>query len=328
MIRLFTVFLMLFALPLCAAASQFTKLEESLLHGDIRTARQEVERLYRDKATITTSAVRQLKAYEYVTKALEAARRAQDASQAFVSNAFEREAFTEVDLAYNRFQSTWSALTRERLPVSKPIIELINTTKNETSSAYVAAKTALASREEERKRAVEQKQERQHREAAKKEQERRAAIEAEKNRKEEEVATAKQEKTDRLDALNESAKAAGYKAIHRKFGVARFLYYAMTKGSLEEGLGHVFWVGISERDKMLDQKFKLSQAVDGWDIYDLYDVGPNGAIRLSIAIPTTGMVIEGSILRPGFYAFKGPRKFVTVMGAEKIVQTFEKVNLD
>lgn len=217
-----------------------------------------------------------------------------------------------VKMACKSFVANWQALPSPLPPISDKLKD-----KFEATYAEVNSKCAMAKVEYEK------------------------ALEEEEQQGKERVAAdiVKRKETDKkwnqkLSALDANAKAKGFLGLDKRFGIGRFLYGAQRNGDLVEGLNRVFWTSISTTDSSVDKEFKLSQVVDGYQIYSftgwiqLGDLFDGNEISLAIAIPDTGLPMQGQRLSAGFYAFKGNLTFKSASGANVIVQKFEPVIFD
>lgn len=130
--------------------------------------------------------------------------------------------------------------------------------------------------------------------------------------------------------IDATLKKSGHKGINKQFGIGRFLYFAMNgKTSLEEGLDYAFWTELSEKDRSVDDKWKLSQVIDDYEIYKITEFKGGEVISLTIAIPAQPkMAMEGQKLKDGLYLFTGNVDFVSISGVPILIQGFQPVNLN
>jgi hypothetical protein len=134
---------------------------------------------------------------------------------------------------------------------------------------------------------------------------------------------------DKLDALSDAAVVQGYKGLNKEVGPARFLIDAMRGASLEDGLNQVFRTQRSNWEGGADDLFRLSQVVDGWQIYDFSRWTGEEWLRFSIAVPDDGgFTMEDQHLKEGFYVYEGPVEFTTVTGVSRRIQVFKPVELN
>lgn len=324
--RSFIVFCLL--LPAIAAAGAFDELDKNLLQGDLDTAKQQVEKMFKTASIVTSRAVVTLQNYEKVLKTLQSAKKFQDAASKFEASEKTISEFSAVGYSYNEFRGAWSAMPK-KLHVSQELVTHVNSTNEASRQRMIDAEIQHKEAESQRKQAVEIEREskRQARDDAEKR--RIAAADAGRKKEEAEERARANAHEARIDTTNHAAVKAGYRGINKKYGVGRFLYHASKDGSLESGLNEIFWVKLSDRDQQIDQKWKLSQVVDGWEIYEIRDWSGKELIHLSIAVKAKGgLPMEGQRLKGDYYVFRGNMQFKTVAGAMRIIQKFEQVALD
>lgn len=322
-------FVLCLLLPVVVAeAGTFDELDKNLQQGDLDTAKQQIEKMFKTASIVTSRSVVTLQSYEKVLKTLQSTKKFQDIAGKFETSEKTTSEFSTLRYSYNEFRSAWSAMPKN-LPVSKELVALLNSTSEATRQKIVEAETQHKEVESQRKQALEA--ERESKRQAREDAEKKRLADADAERKKEEVAERAKANAHnaKINAINDAAVKAGYKGINKKYGVGRFLYHASKDGSLESGLNEIFWVKLSERDQQIDQKWRLSQVVDGWEIYEIRDWSGEELVHLSIAVKAKGgLPIEGQRLKGDYYVFRGNMQFKTVAGAMRIVQKFEQVALD
>lgn len=133
-----------------------------------------------------------------------------------------------------------------------------------------------------------------------------------------------------IQKIDDGLKGNGHKGLHKKYGVGRFLYRAMRgEISLEDGVGYAFWTELSDVDKRVDNKWRLSQVIDNYEIYKITEFASGEYITMTIAIPAnTKMPMEGQTLKDGFYLFTGNVEFISVAGIPMLIQGFTPITLN
>lgn len=333
----------------------FEKLDVLILSGDIAGAEAEIESLNNDTSIITSKVVTTLRCYEKILKVLKAGDRYKENEAIFSRTVMGEDDISKIEGAYRSFGIAWNDLTQKGNGISNgEIVSQLNSLRDEINEKYKTARQQYEAAYE--KRMEEQEKLRLAEEARRKEQAERelakrraeeerlkaeekrledeyarelAEMEAEKARAEAEKITEQEALKAKLNELDAIAIGEGFKGLNKEYGVARFLYFASKNGNLEDGLNQVFWSNLSQKDLKSDQKFKLSQVVDGLEIYQLDEWGgiSNGWISLSIAVPAESMPMEGQRLKHEFYIFEGNIEFSTVVGTTRIVQKFSPIDI-
>ena len=322
-----TLLCMLLVFPLTAGAKNlFEGLESMILSGNLDAAHEQVEQMFRTHSIVTSPAIKSVKDYEKIVNALQAAENLETAYNNFSESTRTREEFEAFELSYSSYRSAWSKMSGS-LRVSQKMVDHVNGINASVTKRYRDAETAREEAQVAESERLEKQREREEQERERKEQERRAKYEAEQQAQIEREAAEERARQEKLSALDLAARDAGFNGLNMNYGVARFLYNASKEGTLADGIEQVFWTNLSAREARLDSKFKLSQVVDGWEIYELSEWSGDELVRLSIAIPGSRLPMEGQQLRKGFYVFQGNMEFVTVTGGKRIVQKFSRVNL-
>jgi hypothetical protein len=229
-----------------------------------------------------------------------------------------------VFLSIKQFSDAWKALIAHGpLPVRNGLVSDLNQllrTMNDYNASFVNLK---ARREAEvQQKAAEAKAQRDAENARMAQQAAQQAQEAQARADEEAANQARQERNDKIDKF---AKKLGYKGLNEDVGIAHFLANSQRDGNLESGLGYVFYTKLSPTEEAIDKMWKLTQVVEGWEIYSWMDE----VRQFTIATKARkGLPMEGQQLKSGFYVFKGNKQFTMALnGVTKIIQEFEPVNI-
>lgn len=211
-------------------------------------------------------------------------------------------------------------LTHAPLPVSQELVSNLNRAlrdmndENKSWADFQARRAAEAAQ-----KAAEAKAQQEEQNARIAQEAKQAAQEAKAQADEQAAEQAQQAANDRIDKL---AKEIGCKGLNKDFGIARFLAKSQQDGTLDSGLGYVFNTKVSPQDSAIHGVWRLTQVVDGWEIYCW-----TGERQLTTKARTK-LPMEGPPLKSAIYVFKGNRKFtLAVNGVAKIVQEFEPVNI-
>lgn len=325
-----------------AFGASFDEIEAHLRAGEYGLARAEVEVLYKDRSVVTTPKVKRLKDYENLIPLLEKADQFESAAGEYLS-APNARSLMDAERAFSSL--VVMSKQQKQYRVSGEIIELLNA-KMASANKKIATVRDRKRETEELEREARQKaeaarkqkeaEEEAHRKAEYAERERKwkeeeaarlAKLEREEKAREEKEAAEKRKQEEQRRSIGEKAKAAGYTGLHER-GIARFLYKVKHGGSLEEGLGYVFWSGISDNEKRLDAKFEATQLIDGMVLYSLVEYTKNETIDFTIMVPdrSGGMFLEGQRLRDSCHTYTGNGRVTTVLGVERIIPIFEPLD--
>ncbi len=312
-----------------AYANSFSDLDRKLLSGEYDAAKQQIDEMYKTKSIVTSRAVKVLHSYEKIMKAMISLKNFREAASAFDDSKRLESDFSNVRYAYSSYNSQWSAMPK-KLPVSTELVDHLNNTDKELRDRFAVIEMVFKEAEKQRKLAAEANHENELKKIAAEEARKRAI---EKNKKQKIIAAerAKNEAHEaKLNTINNDIIKNGYKGLNKQYGIGLFLYNAM-RGivQLESGLDYVFWTELTEKDKDIDNKWRLTQVVDDYEIYKIVEFSGSELITLTIAIPAQSkMPIEGQILKDGLYLFVGNIDFVSTMGIPMLVQGFKPLGID
>lgn len=305
-----------------------------------------------DGLTEEGAALTRLNSYKLVYKTIAASQAFSTAAEQFKTTGAQDADIRTLRTAYSEFTYSWKLMVGSGpLPVSQTLADRLNALRKPAEAAMNGAEGVFREKEQERMAGVRADQERQRQAAQEAEQERTAGVRAEQERQRqaaqeaeqqrlaqwtaEQQAEADQRKAEeeaaqkeveaKIESLDRSAKAVGFKGLNKSFGVARFLLDCQRGGSLESGLNQVFWIRLSPEDEYADSQWRLSQVVDGWEIYE---VPFDPYLRIALKAKT-GMPIQGQHLKGEYFLFKGNRRFVLALTkVETIIQVFDPVKLN
>lgn len=150
-------------------------------------------------------------------------------------------------------------------------------------------------------------------------------LEREKTRKEKIVNANKKD-----SQIDSKAKRLGYKG-YAKLNISQLIYKTQKNGGLEKYLNTI--VGCSELDKIgcqrLNERLKILQILDNGLIYHFYKHINNESFEYMISTNKEPNKIyqEGQKIDNGFYVFKGMFTYKTILGIQKSIPNFEKIDL-
>lgn len=328
----FTVILLITALPLLTFATSglFDELDLKLLHGNLDAAKEQIDRMFKTRSIVTSEAVKSLSRYKEVLNVLVAIKDFQNATLGFEESQYPNEKeFIKISTAYSNFNSNWSALSKN-LPISRDLLDHLNNTRRALTERFTTIESTYQEAGARREQIIKEEEKRRISEYNAAKERQLALIEAETKKIEVEEKKRKIAHNAKIDRVNDVVIKAGYKGLNKKFGIRRFLYHAAREGSLETGLNEVFWTKLSAHDEKADNKWRLSQLIDGWEIYEIEEWSGREMIHLTITVKSNPnrLPMQGQRLKDEYYVFKGNMQFVSVTGTPMIIQQFLPVRID
>ncbi len=130
--------------------------------------------------------------------------------------------------------------------------------------------------------------------------------------------------------IDKKAKKLGFTG-YSKMNISQLIYKTQKNGGLENYINSV--VGCSALDKVscnrLNSKLQILQILDNGLIYHFYKYTNNEPFEYMIFTNKLKSKIyqEKQKIDDGFYVFRGMIKYTTILGIQKSIPKFEKVNI-